>query len=149
MFFFFYETATSEIYPYVHLLALHDVLPIWPAATGDAVRHRLSDPGRFLPARLRACLRPGRCPCGGARPAGDAAGGGGIQSGLGNGGHGARGDRLRRGGDRTDRAGRYGRTPAGRSGHAADRKSVGEGKGVSGRVEHGGRRIIKKKKKKN
>src|SRR3546814_13247948 len=33
MFFFFNDTATTEIYTYVHTLSLHDALPIW-AQTG-------------------------------------------------------------------------------------------------------------------
>src|SRR3546814_15797583 len=31
-FFFFKDSATTEIYTYGHTLSLHDALPIWPAA---------------------------------------------------------------------------------------------------------------------
>src|SRR3546814_3415823 len=32
MFFFFNDTATTEIYTYLHTLSLHDALPIYPSA---------------------------------------------------------------------------------------------------------------------
>src|SRR3546814_19212255 len=35
LFFFFNDTATTEIYTYLHTLSLHDALPIYPAP-----RHR-------------------------------------------------------------------------------------------------------------
>src|SRR3546814_20563142 len=34
-FFFFNDTATTEIYTYLHTLSLHDALPIWPLAPSE------------------------------------------------------------------------------------------------------------------
>src|SRR3546814_11256124 len=44
--FFFNDTATTEIYTYLHTLSLHDALPIYPAAgadLGQARRHEQSE----------------------------------------------------------------------------------------------------------
>src|SRR3546814_6049177 len=47
-FFFFNDTATTEIYPYWHTLSLHDALPIYPART------RLGRTGRRASRRRQA-----------------------------------------------------------------------------------------------
>src|SRR5215213_9129922 len=55
-FFFFNDTATTDIYT----LSLHDALPIWRGGT--------CSPSDRTPARSRWCTRPGpRCPCPPAR----------------------------------------------------------------------------------
>src|SRR3546814_10035106 len=55
--FFFNDTATSEIYTYLHTLSLHDALPIWrragPLSSGE--RGGTSIPTR--PRASRPCWR--------------------------------------------------------------------------------------------
>src|SRR2546429_3752280 len=60
LFFFFNDTATTEIYT----LSLHDALPIFDRARGDlrpgALGHHLQDRRRGDRGRERRDLRPGR-----------------------------------------------------------------------------------------
>src|SRR3546814_15675917 len=49
LFFFFNDTATTEIYTYCHTLALHDALPIY-APLGAAGRQEAQGAGRVLAA---------------------------------------------------------------------------------------------------
>src|SRR3546814_16456300 len=131
--FFFKDTATTEIYTYCHTLSLHDALPIWPWRAWRGTR---ADSGRPGASARRAC---------GRRVRGAGRGGSGRwrgcwascfpqgfwvcslpcegRGGLGRGAFGVIANRGHR-----------------------DRKSVVSGKSVSVRVDLGGRRIIKKKK---
>src|SRR5213594_5242334 len=52
IFFFFNDTATTEIYTSVHTLSLHDALPIPWTATGGRTR------AAWAPARRRRSSRP-------------------------------------------------------------------------------------------
>src|SRR3546814_3084271 len=51
--FFFNDTATTEIYTYLHTLSLHDALPISSARQGRQVRS--IQPVRQMAARRRQC----------------------------------------------------------------------------------------------
>src|SRR3546814_14222591 len=62
--FFFNDTATTEIYTYLHILSLHDALPIWPPKQffSKSVRDRRQDSAgnnhfqNLTPELLRSCL---------------------------------------------------------------------------------------------
>src|SRR5258708_19636952 len=54
IFFFFNDTATTEIYT----LSLHDALPIWPRCRGDWDRRRAVDWRRARPSGAGAHHRP-------------------------------------------------------------------------------------------
>src|SRR3546814_7635198 len=53
-FFLFNETATTEIYTYVHTLSLHDALPIYPAGGRQSLS---SEIGTALNAVAQNCFR--------------------------------------------------------------------------------------------
>src|SRR3546814_8534556 len=58
---FFNDTATTDIYTYLHTLSLHDALPIYPDTSEDERRPRpervtvVADPGSHPPARTLEC----------------------------------------------------------------------------------------------
>src|SRR3546814_18739125 len=59
MFFFFKDTATTEIYTYGHTLSLHDALPISRAGAPSPRRPVRRHPGRAL-AEVDAAVRAAR-----------------------------------------------------------------------------------------
>src|SRR3546814_17475836 len=125
--FFFNDTATTEIYTYLHTLSLHDALPISASPAGGCARlprRAGTAPVRARSRRARTARTPPRA--GGGRPGSPAP---------------APASAAARGGRGT---GCRSTAPA-QGGRA--RKSVMSGTGESVRVGTGGSRIIKKKNK--
>src|SRR3546814_19797199 len=67
IFFFFNDTATTEIYTYWHTLSLHDALPIWlltlmtaPPRPPCALRPKPSAPGKASGAAVAGGVQDGR-----------------------------------------------------------------------------------------
>src|SRR3546814_14504418 len=123
------STRTDTLFPYTTLFRS------FPGRQG-AARHHHRHRGRHRRHRRRPEVRRTRGPQGIRRRRPDAGTEGGRRGGSLSRAH---GEQERRG-DAEPREGQA-------RGSLEDRKSVGEGKRVSVRVEHGGRRIIKKKKK--
>ena len=55
MFFFFNDTATTEIYT----LSLHDALPIWPGITGALIDLGITFPEQMIPIAIFYCAGAG------------------------------------------------------------------------------------------
>src|SRR3546814_15975475 len=67
MFFFFNDTATTEIYTYLHTLSLHDALPIWIGprfwrlVSGVVSSHRSEAPASHSPKPTSAPIIAASC----------------------------------------------------------------------------------------
>src|SRR3546814_8778242 len=60
LFFFFHDTATTEIYTYCHTLSLHDALPISISQATRLAARAEREISRVSAALMPSSLRPGR-----------------------------------------------------------------------------------------